>query len=299
MWGGILAGAMGGGAKAAVDIADGELAQRRKTELMQLEQQLAIERAEAIARRQQTIDRENQTYNTTGQGGAEKLDFKKRESAVETEAEVAKRRAVDPLDVAKAGDMEGARQTAATNATKARGADKDYLRARQAETDAGESTSTKSSRAESTRGSRLENDEKAELTSLRKRAEEMRARGDEEGAKKIDDQIARRKTGKGANEKSYSDVVQAAAQLNKLAESAEMEGTPDSASRAAALRRQAENMLTSVGEKRGVSGGGGGGGGAGRLAVGAVVDGYRFLGGNPNDKNSWAPASQSGAGSVK
>ena len=260
MLAGILAGAMGGGAQAAVDIADGELAQRRKTEMMQLEQQLAIERAEAIARRQQAIDRENQTYNTTGQGGAEKLAFKKREGAVDTEVEAGKREVLDKYDVKKAGDMEGARQTAATNATKARGGDKDYLRAKQAETDAGESTSTKSSRAESTRGSRLENDEKAELTSLRKRAEEMRARGDEEGAKKLDDQIARRKTGKGANEKSYSDVVQAAAQLNKLAEAAEMEGTPESTSRAATLRRQAEAMLTGVGEKRGVPSGASAGG---------------------------------------
>lgn len=33
-------------------------------------------------------------------------------------------------------------------------------------------------------------------------------------------------------------------------------------------------------------------------AVGTVVGGYRFLGGNPNDKNSWAPAARSGTGKV-
>lgn len=208
MLAGILAGAMGGGAQAAVDVADGELAQRRKTEMMQLEQQLAIERAEAIARRQQAIDRENQTYNTTGQGGAEKLAFKKREGAVDTEVEAGKREVLDKYDVKKAGDMEGARQTAATNATKARGSDKDYLRAKQAEADASESGSLKASRGESTRGARMDNDRKAEIMKLERDAEALRNRGDEAGAQRKEQQIARLRGAKPGDEYDVEKVTE-------------------------------------------------------------------------------------------
>lgn len=274
MLAGILAGAMGGGAQAAVDIADGELAQRRKTEMMQLEQQLAIERADAIARRQQALDRDQLLWKTQGAGAAAQLDYEKRKGAVDTEVEAAKRKALDPLDVTKAGDMEGARQTAATNATKARGGDKDYLRAKQAEADASESGSLKASRGESTRGSRLENDEKEFARKERARAEELRNRGDEAGAKKIEDALARRQGAKAGQE--YD--------VEKVTEVTEDPATGNKTTRERTERRKPGAAAPAA---------------PGRLTPGAVVDGYRFLGGNPNDKNSWAPAAQSGAGSVK
>lgn len=37
---------------------------------------------------------------------------------------------------------------------------------------------------------------------------------------------------------------------------------------------------------------------ASRLRAGQEVDGWRFLGGNPNDRNNWAPATRSAAGTV-
>lgn len=208
MLGGILAGAMKGGAQAGMEIADAELAQRRKAEMMQLEQQLAIERADAIARRQQAIAREDQTYNTTGQGGQEKLAFKKKEGEVETDAEVAKRQKLDPLDVAKAGSMQKAKNDEDTRAVTERGNNKGYLTAKQREADAGESSSLKSSRGESTRGARIENDQKAEVANLRKRAEQMRARGDEAGAVKLEDEIARRQGAKPGSEYDLEKVVE-------------------------------------------------------------------------------------------
>ncbi len=207
MLGGILAGAMKGGAQAGVEIADAELAQRRKAETMQLEQQLAIERADAIARRQQAIAREDQTYNTTGQGGQEKLSFKAREAEVDRTTKVADRQALDPLDIDKADKIQRAKDAAGRDDVKAKGGDKDFLKARQADTDAGVSSSTKAVQGESARGARIDNDQKAEIANLRKRAEQMRARGDEAGALKLEDEILRRQGAKAGSEYDIEKVT--------------------------------------------------------------------------------------------
>lgn len=290
MLGGILAGALSGGAKAGVDIADKTIEKNQKSDLMRLEQQLAIEREDQIDRLRQRRAREDQTYNTTGKGAEEKLGYKKRETAVETEGAVEREKQLGPVKAENRGQETTAVGKAETRVLAERYNDKAYLEGKQKEADASESRSLRASRAASTEATTLSNADKREVVALRKQAEDLRARGDVAKAEELERRISGIQTGKRGGEKSYSDAVSAARELNKLADAAEMRGDE---ARARDLRQQAEDTLTAVTEKRGVSGGRDASkstkSSGTLLRTGDVVDGMRFTGGDPNNQNSWVP----------
>lgn len=91
---GMIAGAMGGGAQAVGQIADNQIQKQTRMDLASFESQLQMDRAAQLARLQQTMAREDQTYNTVGAGADEKLKFVGRETGVlaEREREVGKAR---------------------------------------------------------------------------------------------------------------------------------------------------------------------------------------------------------------
>jgi hypothetical protein len=103
-------------------------------------------------------------------------------------------------------------------------------------------------------------------------------------------------TKEGKGKVDITGVASNAANLIKLAEAADAEGNTVEAAR---LRREAARLSMGAGDKKvPPSDRGGAGPAPGRLKVGDVVDGFRFMGGNPNDPKSWTPASRSAAGSV-
>lgn len=124
MLAGIIAGALGGGAQAATDIADKEIAQRQKQENMKLENQLMMEREEAIARRQQTIRREDSKYDTVGEGADNKLKFEGRKNEVENAGVIARARGMVDVDVDKARRTKTAESEAEREGAAAYGKDK-------------------------------------------------------------------------------------------------------------------------------------------------------------------------------
>jgi hypothetical protein len=105
-----------------------------------------------------------------------------------------------------------------------------------------------------------------------------------------------RATADGKGKVDITGVAANAANLIKLAEAADNEGNTEEAKR---LRKEAARLSTGAGDKKvPPSDRGGAGPAPSRLKVGDVVEGYRFMGGNPNDPKSWTPASRSAAGSV-
>lgn len=245
--GGIIAGALGGGAQAVGQIADTQIKQNAWKEQAGIEQQLAIERDEAIQRRRLELNRQDTLERTTGPIADAELSLRKRQGAIDTDVAVDREGKVGKVR----GDVE--RGNAAAYATPE---GKAALKGIQAKADASESGSIKGSRAVAAEGGRLDNEEKREDLSLRKRAEEMRARGDEDGAQKLEDQRARLRgrggsgAKTGAEPKSMADAVAAARELNKMADDAEMSGQDEQAKQ---LRAQAQSVLGNVTEKRGVA----------------------------------------------
>jgi len=166
MLGGILAGALAGGAKAGEQIADNAIQERTKTRQMELENKLQMERQAQVERLRQSIGREDKLWSTTGEGGKAQLEHTKQLEGVKTDAEVDRETRLGPV---KAQNKAAETQAAAdveTNVIKKRGSDKDYVDSKQKLTDAGESTSTKSSRAVSTQSQSLDNKIKQEAWKL-------------------------------------------------------------------------------------------------------------------------------------
>lgn len=207
MLGGILAGALSGGAKAGVDIADKTIAQNQKSDLMRLEQQLAIEREDQIGRLRQRRERADQTYNTTGKGAEEKLGYKKREAAVETEGAVEREKQLGPVKAENRGRETTAVGKAETGVLAERYNDKAYLEGKQKEADASESRSVRASRAASTEATNLSNADKREVGALRKQAEELRARGDVTKAEELERRISRIESGGRGSKSDEYDAV--------------------------------------------------------------------------------------------
>lgn len=72
---GILAAGLAGGARAVGGIAEGKIDQERRLESAQAIADIEEQKQKRIAEYQQQMRRADQTYNTTGQGGAELLGF--------------------------------------------------------------------------------------------------------------------------------------------------------------------------------------------------------------------------------
>lgn len=234
MLAGLVAGAMGGGAQAVGQIADGQIQKQTRMDLAQFESQLQMDRAAQLARLQQTMAREDQTYNTVGQGGQEKLEFGKKTAAAASEAE-----------------REG---------LKALGTDKAALAGISAKARAGHIESASS--AASAEATRADTKRKGEINKLLDDAANAEARGDTEGAERLRRQ-ADTKRGAVAG-KSYSDVVGAARVLEAQADALldPMKGgdpqDPAKVAKAQQLRERAAEMAEGLASKRGLGGGAGG-----------------------------------------
>lgn len=87
MLGGLIAGALSGGANAVGQIADTQIAQQGKMALSKYESDLAVERQTAVARLQQTIGREDALWGTTGEGGQAKVKLAGQEADERAAAE--------------------------------------------------------------------------------------------------------------------------------------------------------------------------------------------------------------------
>lgn len=199
-FGGIIAGALGGGAQAAGQIADTQIAQNQKMDMARMEQQLALERMQAQERiRQSGVLAEN-----SGPIGEAKAAQVGRETAArvggETTGLVSRYQQLTPLEVERQKQLDKGKVDTEIDATKRRGADKDYLTAEQRLTDAKESSATKASAAAST----YKLGREKIIDQLRDQLAEQRSMGNEDAAKMIEQQISALSGGGGKN---FSDVA--------------------------------------------------------------------------------------------
>jgi hypothetical protein len=201
MLGGILAGALSGGAQAGGQIADTEIKQRNDTAMRELESKLAVEREAQVARLRESIRREGVIYDTTGEGGQAKLKYGRQEGQQKNELEVEGEKQMGPVraanEAAKTREVEGAK----TDVTKQRGSDKAFLGAQQNIADASESRSTKSARAASTAGQNLENQMKRDMWDLEQQRRKAIDAGDTAAVERIE--AKQRSLSKKASDEGY------------------------------------------------------------------------------------------------
>lgn len=243
--GGIIAGALGGGAQAVGQIADTQIKQNNWVEQAQVEQRLAIEREEAIARRRAQIARDDTLERATGPIADAELALRARQGAVDNATATEREGTVGRVR----GQVE--RENAAAYATpEGAGA----LRGLKAKANSSESDSIVGSRAASTEGQRIANTTAREEQDLVRKARELRNRGDEEGAAKVEAQIGVGRPGKGGkggagsdDPKSGADAVAAAKVFLELAKGAEETGDMAGAQ---AFRAKAAEVAGGVAERR-------------------------------------------------
>ena len=135
-WGGIIAGALGGGAQAVGQMADQQLDVNAKKDLAQHLADIDIAKQEAIARTSESIRREGVLYDTTGEGGVAKRSAAvaqtKEVGAAETGVMGERETTLAPIKAKTEGLLAGARATAEREATLAKGSDPAYLKAERA-----------------------------------------------------------------------------------------------------------------------------------------------------------------------
>ena len=134
--GGIIAGALGGGAQAVGQIADQQIDTNKRKDLAQHQADIDIAKSEAIARTSESIRREGNMYDTIGEGGdaKRKADVLRTQEvgAAQTGVDVDREAALAPGKVKTEGLLLDARAEAERKATIARGSDKGYLSAERA-----------------------------------------------------------------------------------------------------------------------------------------------------------------------
>jgi hypothetical protein len=266
-WGGVLAGALGGGAAATASVADDRIQMRNREAVMRLDAELDAQRAEQVARIKQQFDREQQTYNTVGQGGQEQLQHARALEDQRTAAEVSRAQQLGPIQAEQAAARETQVRTAAAEAARKAQADlgKDpaALAGIEAEARAKRDPNSNAASVASAAAARADTARQQGIQTLLDQAAQLRAEGRDEEADRIV-RIAETKAGK-ASGKSYSDVVSAArtyadiakqkqAILNDPAASADL--TPQEKaeliSEIRALQSKTDALLSGVAEKRGV-----------------------------------------------
>lgn len=231
--GGIIAGGLQGGAAAVGQIGSEAAAAQAAAAQARLESQLQIERDEAITRRRLELSRGDDMLRMTGVHASALIAH---ESAVER-ARSNTRAAAERDALAAYNTPEGAAA----------------LRGKQALSNASESGSVKASRDAATARDRAAIDEMKYRESEIKRARELRARGDEAGAARIEDTLAREATVRsGRNpavqgQRSLSDVVAAAKELKQQSYDLNLAGKTEEAQ---ALSDKASELLLSVASAR-------------------------------------------------
>lgn len=251
--GGIIAGALSGGAQAVGQVADTQIQTNQRKDLATFESQLQMERQTALARLQQSIGREDTLYNTTGEGGKAKTAY-----------EVDRTRQVGDVETEQLGKREGvigaARGEAERKNLAAYATDGAARAGVRAKTSDQESNSAKTATAVAA----FELEQKRAVMDLRKQAARLRAGGNEDAAAQTEAMIA---TLTGATQsKTYGDVVKAAEVYSKMAsdQAAILADPVKSATLTDAQRDQmtqniqryqqaADQILSGATEKRGVS----------------------------------------------
>lgn len=297
-FGGIIAGALGGGAQAVGQIAEGQIQNNQRLDLAREMSTIDEQKQLRIAQANETMRRDANAYDTTGQGGTNKLDFQARSTAQNNTADVKKASDMIPVEAERAGAVTKATNTAATAATIENGANPAFLSAVRALESAKESSGTRASAALASAEAQLKGEQLRDFKDLRVEYDAVKllqndtALTDVERAAKIAQHqqnidLIKQKNAGGKSAQDINGVAANAGNLIKLAEAADLAG--DSA-KAALLRRQAEEMSVGAGQKKLPGMAATSTGVKPPPETGAVVNGYKFNGGDPANKANWSKA---------
>lgn len=305
--GGIIAGALGGAAQQGIEVANSALDKQKQMDLRQYEQQLTMERAE----QQERLRQAGVLAEVKGPIADARVEYDgrvtKQRVSTETAGLVERERTLAPVKVESAKQIKRAENDIEQENLRNYGKDPEARKGARAMAEDKESSASRTAAAAA--GYKLGREKQVDV--LRDAAARTRAAGNEEGAKALLQQAADM-SGAG-NTKSYSDVVQAGRVLADMAKAEEtalrenFDITPEekkaAEQRIAEMRATAAALAGGVAEKKNVSTGGSKAdpqaGPKPAPAVGTVMNGYRYMGGDPNVRANWVKAGQSAAGSVK
>jgi hypothetical protein len=307
-FGGIIAGALGGGANAVGQIAEGQIEKTNKVDLAKQISEIDEMKQQRLAQANETLRRSANAYDTTGEGGEQKLAFEGKKTAQANTAALEQSRAQIPIDAERTAAVGKATADVATASTIEQGSNPAFIKAVRALESAKESSSTRAGAALASAEAALKGEQLRDFKDLRNEYDAVKllqndaSLNDEQRAREIAkhqqniDLIKQKNTaGKGAAD--INGVAANAANLIKLADAAELNGDPVLAKQ---YRAQAAEMSTGAGAKKLPNSNIAGVGGAkAPPAVGAVVGGYTFKGGDPADKNNWSKSSSAPAAGEK
>jgi len=295
---GILAAGLAGGARAVGGIAEGKIDQERRLESAQVLSDIEEQKQKRIAEYQQQMRRADQTYNTTGQGGQELSAYAASNArqaggiALELKRNEATDQALIDAQRSKAkGDAEAAHATAKDMAiadandpayigavSKLKLADPEVAaRIAASKAQVAESGARAGLIASQTEGAKLTNADKTQLNKLYSDASDILSDStidDAERAKrymKVQQQIVlmKSKTGQVAGRDPELDTQTVTTTTLD----------PETGNETKTTRKEVRRpgMATPAPAQSGAP------------PVGAVVGGFVFKGGDPNDKASWQP----------
>lgn len=274
MLAGIIAGALGGAAQQGISIADDQIKQNQRAEMLRIQAEIEREKlayADELAR-----NRAMWEVDPGGLGGKKIAHEVKRTSevgAAETAQQVARTEALIPAEVKREQTLAPVKLTNAVSQAKAvkqaegevereqtlaRGGDKNYLKAVAALSDAKESSATRAAAAKTV----YEMNRQKYVDNLRDVASGLMAAGDKAGAEE-QLRVADMASGK-AQAKNFTDVAAFAKVLESQAAALvdPAKGgdptNPENVAQATAIRQRIQEMAADVSTKRGVAGGGGG-----------------------------------------
>ncbi len=201
MLGGILAGALSGGAQAGGQIADTEIKQRNDAAMRELESKLAVEREAQVARIRENMRRESHLWDKKGPGAEATLEYGRKEGQQKNELAVEGARQLAPVQADAAAQRKRAEEDVETSVTISRGNDPKFTGAKQNIADAGESRSVKAARSASTAGQNLENQMKKDMWDLEQQRRKAIDAGDTAAVERIE--AKQRSLSKKASDEGY------------------------------------------------------------------------------------------------
>ncbi len=271
MLGGIIAGALGGAGQAVGRIADDQIKQNQRVDLLRVQQEIDNQKA----LREQELKKDLMNFQVTGPYaearrtslaadetavGAARSDVAVRQARNMIDVDVEEEQKLAPVKQANAVSQAKAVKTAenqiALEDTLARGSNKNYLKALGALNDANQSSAARASAAKTV----YEMNRQKYVDNLRDVASGLMAAGDKEGAEE-QLRVADMASGK-APARSFSDVAafakvleaQAAALVDPMKGGDPM--NPENVAQATAIRQRIQELAADVSSKRGVGGSG-------------------------------------------
>jgi hypothetical protein len=257
-FGGIIAGAMGGGAQAVGQIAEGQIQNNQRIDLAK--EQAAIDEAKQlrIAQANEQLRRSANEYDTTGAGGTQKLDYQARSTAQTNAAALDQSKAMVPVEAERAGAVATATGEAATQTALDQGSNPAFLKAVAALESAKESSGTRASAALASAEAQLKGEQLRDFKDLRTEYDAVKllqndaSLSDAEKQAKIAQHTQnidliklRNSSGKAGTD--ITAVAQNAANLIKLADAASLEGDTALAKQ---YRDRAAAMSIAAGDKK-------------------------------------------------